>query len=52
MVAAHGWDIAGAQRTGLKTAFIQRPGKFLFPLAGEPTLTVRSIEALANVLTS
>ncbi|MDX1761543.1 MAG: haloacid dehalogenase type II [Christiangramia sp.] len=50
MVAAHGWDIAGAQRAGLKTAFIQRPGKQLFPLAKEPNFSGKSIEAFARKL--
>ena len=27
MVAAHGWDIAGAQNAGLKTVFVARKGK-------------------------
>ncbi|WP_373059600.1 haloacid dehalogenase type II [Zunongwangia sp. H14] len=50
MVAAHGWDIAGAINAGLKTAFIKRPGKSLYPLAEEPTLQVASITALAKEL--
>ncbi len=36
MVAAHGWDIAGAQKAGLQTAFIKRKGKALYALANEP----------------
>lgn len=32
LIAAHGWDIMGAGRAGLKTVFISRPGKFLYPL--------------------
>ncbi len=47
MVAAHGWDIAGAQRAGLKTAFIERPGKFTFPLAEKPTIETSDIKSLA-----
>lgn len=27
MVAAHGWDIDGARATGLRTAFLERPGE-------------------------
>jgi len=50
MVAAHGWDIAGALRTGLKTAFVQRPGKFPYELAGSPDLMIDSIEQLASKL--
>jgi 2-haloacid dehalogenase len=33
MVAAHPWDVLGASRAGLQTAFISRPGKFNYPLA-------------------
>lgn len=50
MVAAHGWDIAGAQRAGLKTAFIQRPGKQIFPLAEKPTIETSNISTLAEEL--
>lgn len=50
MVAAHGWDITGAMRAGLKTAFIQRPGKFIFPLAEKPTLETPNINTLVDEL--
>ncbi len=50
MVAAHGWDIAGAQRARMQTAFIERPAKFIFPLAGTPTLKVNNIAELAECL--
>jgi 2-haloacid dehalogenase len=50
MVAAHGWDIAGAGRAGLKTAFIERPGKQLFPLSDKPDLKVKGIDSLAAQL--
>ncbi|NJB36520.1 haloacid dehalogenase type II [Croceivirga sp. JEA036] len=39
LVAAHGWDVAGAQWAGWQAAFIQRPGQQQFPLA-EPTTMV------------
>ncbi len=52
MVAAHGWDIAGAKRAGLKTAFISRPGKSLYPLADSPDLTISTILELAESLNS
>jgi len=50
MVAAHGWDIAGANRAGLKTAFINRQGKQLFPLAEKPDIDTSNIESLASLL--
>jgi 2-haloacid dehalogenase len=36
MIAAHGWDIAGAGVAGLQTAFISRKGQSLYPLADRP----------------
>ena len=50
MVAAHGWDIAGAGRAGLQTAFVRRPGKFPFKLAKDLDLVVETIEQLAKEL--
>ena len=47
MVAAHGWDVAGASAAGLQTAFVGRPGKCAYPLAAEPTLSVSDLNALA-----
>lgn len=52
MVAAHGWDITGAMRVGLRTAFIQRSGKFIFPLAEKPTIETANIMTLAEELTN
>lgn len=31
MVAAHGWDLIGAQAVGMRTVFVARPGKALDP---------------------
>lgn len=50
MVAAHAWDVTGAKRAGLQTAFIQRTGKYLFPLAEKPDLIFKNIQDLANKL--
>lgn len=50
MIAAHAWDITGAQRAGLKTAFVQRKGKSLFPLAASPDMVVKDIQSLADKL--
>jgi len=50
MVAAHGWDVAGANKAGLQTAFIRRPGKVLFPLAPKPDYNVLNVNELANSL--
>lgn len=50
LVAAHGWDIAGAIRSGARAAFIKRSGKSLYPLAQEPELKVYSFNELADRL--
>lgn len=50
MVAAHGWDIAGADKAGLQTAFVRRTGKVLFPLAAKPDYSVLDINELASTL--
>ncbi|WP_337013633.1 haloacid dehalogenase type II [Pantoea sp. AS142] len=47
MVAAHGWDVGGAKRAGMKTAFVTRKGQALYPLAPAPDLVVSDIGALA-----
>ncbi len=38
LVAAHGWDVAGAIWSGWRAAFISRPGAQLFPLAPVPEI--------------
>lgn len=50
MVAAHGWDMAGALRAGARAAFIERAGKALYPLAPEPELTAPTLVGLAEKL--
>ncbi len=52
MVAAHGWDVAGAKAAGLQTAFVSRPGKALYPLAAKPDFVVADIRALADTLSA
>ena len=51
LVAAHGWDITGAQRARLKTAFIGREGKFKYPLAEKPTFDCKGLTELVERLT-
>lgn len=48
MVAAHGWDIAGASHAGLHTAFIERKGQALYPLAPKPSITASTLVEVAN----
>ncbi|MGY8915852.1 MAG: haloacid dehalogenase type II [Flavobacteriales bacterium] len=50
LIAAHGWDIAGAQRAGLMTGFVSRPGKFPYPLAQEADITGSNILSIAKAL--
>lgn len=48
LVAAHGWDIAGAAGAGLHTAFIARKGQSLYPLAGKPDFQEADLLTLAE----
>ncbi|WP_327018471.1 haloacid dehalogenase type II [Croceibacter atlanticus] len=50
LVAAHGWDIIGAQQAGLQTAFIEREKKSIYPLGKKPTLSCRSLKELVKQL--
>jgi 2-haloacid dehalogenase len=49
MVAAHGWDIAGAQRCGLRGVFIARPGQEPDPFA-PPEVVAGDLVAAARAL--
>ena len=46
MVAAHGWDVSGAKAAGLNTAFVERPGKMMYPLGLAPDYSVKSLDQL------
>lgn len=48
LVAAHGWDIAGAAAAGLHTVFVRRPGKVLNPSGTKPDLVVRDLNEFAR----
>jgi 2-haloacid dehalogenase len=52
MVAAHAWDIIGAQRAGFSGALITRPGNAPLPAPGvpQPTLVVDDLIELAERL--
>ncbi|MGC7094253.1 HAD family hydrolase [Amycolatopsis lurida] len=50
MIAAHGWDIAGAAAAGLRTAFVERPGQRQLPGGPTAEFTAPDIEALATKL--
>ncbi len=51
LVAAHGWDVAGARWAGLRSAFIARQGQQLFPLGDEPDIVADDLQAFASRLT-
>lgn len=48
MVAAHGWDIAGAMAAGCAGAFIGRPGQELYPLAPPPDVVGPDLTVVAE----
>jgi 2-haloacid dehalogenase len=48
MIAAHGWDIAGAAQAGLRTAFIERKGQSLYPLVEMPDYVGVDLLDIAN----
>ncbi|MEM7052466.1 MAG: haloacid dehalogenase type II [Acidobacteriota bacterium] len=50
MVAAHGWDLAGAKSVGMQTAFIARPEKVLYPNVEEPDYIVENLFDLGMML--
>ncbi len=47
LIAAHGWDIAGAGLAGLQTAFISRKGQSLYPLADRPVFFGKDLLEIA-----
>ena len=49
-VAAHDWDITGAQKAGFRTAFVARHGSALNPLEVRPDTIVPDIRRLADEL--
>ena len=52
MVAAHAWDLAGAKKVGLQTAFIRRKGATLYPNAARPDHVVDDLGELTRILTA
>ena len=50
LIAAHGWDVAGANWAGWQTAFVSRPGQQLFPLANLPEINEENILSVAQKL--
>lgn len=50
LVAAHGWDVAGAMRAGCAAAFVARPGMVLDPLAPVPDVQGRDLLEVADAI--
>jgi 2-haloacid dehalogenase len=50
LVAAHGWDAAGALAAGCRAAFVARPGRLPDPIAPAPDLTGDDLEQVADQL--
>jgi 2-haloacid dehalogenase len=50
LIAAHGWDVAGAQRAGLAAGFIARPGQTRYPLAPPPAYCGETLVEVARQL--
>jgi 2-haloacid dehalogenase len=50
LVAAHGWDVAGALAAGCRAAFVARPGRLPDPIAPAPEVTGGDLEQVADQL--
>ena len=51
LVAAHGWDIAGALQAGLQAAFIERKGQSLYALSPSPQIVGKNLlEVVQKIL--
>ena len=50
LIAAHGWDVAGAIWAGWRAAFISRPGQQLFPLAPKTEIVETDLKKVAEIL--
>ena len=50
MIAAHPWDLMGAQAAGCEVVFIERPGTAWFPLSPKPALMGKTLLEVADQL--
>jgi 2-haloacid dehalogenase len=48
LVAAHGWDIAGALAAGCRAAFVRRPGAALIPVGAQPDIVGENLVDVAD----
>lgn len=52
LIAAHGWDVAGALWAGWRAAFVSRPGQQIFPLAPKTEIVAMNLKKVADILIS
>ncbi|MGB0712297.1 MAG: haloacid dehalogenase type II [Gammaproteobacteria bacterium] len=50
MVAAHDWDVTGAQRAGCRAAFVARPGQDFDPLGVRPDIVGPDLMRVAEAI--
>ena len=50
LVAAHGWDIAGALAAGCRAAFVARPGAALYPHGPQPDVIAPDLAGVTDAL--
>lgn len=50
LIAAHGWDIAGALWAGWRAAFLSRPGAQQYPLAPQPEIAEPDLDGAVKHL--
>jgi len=50
LIATHGWDVTGATLAGMRAAFLERPGKTLYPLGPNIEIRGRDMVAIADQL--
>ena len=50
LIAAHGWDIAGALAAGCQAAFVARPGAVLYPHGPQPDVIAADLTGVADAL--
>jgi 2-haloacid dehalogenase len=48
LIAAHAWDVAGAQRAGCAAAFVARPGMVFDPLVERPDVVGADLKEVAD----
>jgi 2-haloacid dehalogenase len=52
LVAAHGWDVMGAMRAGLRGAWVARGERWLVPVVPEPDLRGEDLEEVARAISA